>query len=69
MQIQLIKGADMARGDDAATLKVSVVSWVYETFGPSAPALVGASKDGRGFHNDHTGRLLCPAKFNWDEDE
>ncbi|KZP08145.1 hypothetical protein FIBSPDRAFT_761880, partial [Athelia psychrophila] len=69
LQIQLTKGADMARGDDASTLKVVVVSWVYEAFGPSVPSLLGAVKDGRGLHNEHTGRLLCPCEFNWAEDE
>lgn len=69
LQIQLIKGADMARGDDASTLKVVVVSWVYEAFGPSVPSLIGGSKDGRGLYNEHTGSLLCPSEFNWAEDE
>ncbi|KZP24373.1 hypothetical protein FIBSPDRAFT_735796 [Athelia psychrophila] len=69
LQIQINKGADMARGDDASTLKVVVVSWVYEAFGPSVPSLVGGTKDGRGLHNEHTGRLLCPCEFNWAEDE
>lgn len=66
---QLVKGADMARGDDVSSLKVIVVSWVYEAFGPSVPNLIAGSKDGCGLHNDHTGKLLCPSEFNWDEDE
>ncbi|KZP28583.1 hypothetical protein FIBSPDRAFT_728905, partial [Athelia psychrophila] len=63
----LLKGGDMARGDDASTLKVMVVIWLYEIFGPSIPNLVSSSKDGRGLHNDHTGRLICPGEFNWDD--
>ncbi|KZP11486.1 hypothetical protein FIBSPDRAFT_756603, partial [Athelia psychrophila] len=65
----LLKGADMARGDDASTLKTMVVSWMYETFGPSIPSLVSSAKYGRGLHNDHTGRLICPCEFNWDDQE
>lgn len=59
----------MARGDDASTLKGMVVAWLYETFGPSIPSLVSNVKDGRGLHNAHTGRLLRPSEFDWDDEE
>ncbi|KZP23643.1 hypothetical protein FIBSPDRAFT_930434 [Athelia psychrophila] len=64
----LLKGADSAWGDDALTLKRTVVMWLHEIFGPSAPSLVASTKDGRGFHNAHTGRLLCPVEFDWDDE-
>lgn len=65
---QLGKGGDMARGDDASTLKIMVVGWVQDIFGTSSPALVASSKDRRGFHNEYTGRLLCPGEFDWEND-
>lgn len=59
----------MARGDDASTLKVLVIGWVQEMFGVSVPVLVPNSKAGRGLYNDHTGRLLCPIEFDWENEE
>lgn len=66
---KLVKGADQARGDDASTLKSMVVTWLTNMFGTSVPPLLQTAKDGRGFHNVHTGRLLCPGEFNWDDEE
>jgi hypothetical protein len=57
----------MARGDDAGNLKLAVVVWVDELFGPSEPALKPNSKDERGLECDNTGRLLCPGEYNWED--
>lgn len=57
----------MARGDDAGRLRIVVVGWINDLYGPSEPELKTSSKDGRGFRNDHTGRLLCPAEYDWDD--
>jgi hypothetical protein len=57
----------MARGDDAGNLKSAVVTWVNDIYGPSTPALRTDSKKERGLENDHTGRLICPAEFSWDD--
>jgi hypothetical protein len=57
----------MARADDAATLKMAVVGWIDSMFGLSDPALRPKYKDGRGLDNDHCGRLLCPAEYDWDD--
>jgi hypothetical protein len=65
---QLRKGSDSARGDDAANLKIAVVTWVNDRYGPSTPALKANSKDERGLENDHTGRLLCPGEYSWDDE-
>ncbi|KIM71549.1 hypothetical protein PILCRDRAFT_82683, partial [Piloderma croceum F 1598] len=65
----LRKGSDMARGDDAGNLKLAVVVWVDEIFGPSQPPLKPTSKDERGLENDNTGRLLCPGEYKWDDAE
>jgi len=59
----------MARGDDAGNLKFAVVSWVDKMFGPSTPALKPNSKDERGLNSDHTGRLLCPGEYDWEDIE
>jgi hypothetical protein len=59
----------MARGDDAGNLKLAVVVWVDEIFGPSQPPLKPTSKDERGLENDNTGRLLCPGEYKWDDAE
>lgn len=60
-------GADGARSDDTGRLKIAVVSWVNDLYGASNPALRANSKDERGLENDHTGRLLCPSEFSWDD--
>lgn len=57
----------MARGDDTSHLKAIVVVWIVEMFGASDPPLRARSKDERGFMNEHTGRLLCPTEYSWDD--
>jgi hypothetical protein len=50
-------------------MKLAVVVWVDEMFGPSQPPLKPNSKDERGLENDHTGHLLCPGEYNWEDAE
>jgi hypothetical protein len=57
----------MARGDDTGKLKSAVVEWVNDLYGPSDPPLRANSKDKRGLNGDHTGRLLCPGEYDWDD--
>jgi hypothetical protein len=57
----------MARGDDTGKLKSAVVEWVNDLYGPSNPPLRSISKYERGLNNDHTGRLLCPGEYDWDD--
>ena len=57
----------MARADDTSHLKAAIVTWVVDMFGPSDPPLWARSKDERGFTDDHTGRLLCPSEFSWND--
>jgi hypothetical protein len=64
---QLRKGSDNARADDAGNLKTVVVTWVNDLYGTSTPALRANSKTERGLENDHTGRLICPAEYPWDD--
>ncbi|KIN98227.1 hypothetical protein M404DRAFT_10623 [Pisolithus tinctorius Marx 270] len=63
---QLQKGADGARGDDTANLKQDIVSWLTDLFHPIEPPLRTTTKDERGFMHDVTGKLICPAEFDWD---
>ena len=65
--LQLRQGSDMARGDDTGKLKSAVVEWVNDLYGASEPPLRTNSKDERGLFNDHTGRLLCPGEYDWDD--
>ncbi|KIJ64997.1 hypothetical protein HYDPIDRAFT_110896 [Hydnomerulius pinastri MD-312] len=62
---QLRKGADSARGDDTANLKGAVVTWIGELFHPISPPLSPTTKEDRGFVHDATGKLICPAEYNW----
>jgi len=64
---KLRKGSDKARGDDAGNLKSAVVTWVNDLYGLSTRHLELISKTERGLENDHTGRLICPAEFDWDD--
>ncbi|KIK92910.1 hypothetical protein PAXRUDRAFT_12950 [Paxillus rubicundulus Ve08.2h10] len=62
---QLRKGADGARGDDTAGLKQEIVIWLTDLFHPVEPPLRTTTKDERGFVHDVTGKLICPAEYNW----
>ncbi|KAF8835229.1 hypothetical protein BDN67DRAFT_913391 [Paxillus ammoniavirescens] len=62
---QLNHGADGARSDDAATLKVAVATWLMEQTPHPEPIIHSRDKAGRGFNHDVTGRLLCPVDYNW----
>jgi hypothetical protein len=64
---KLRKGSDKARGDDAGNLKSAVVTWVNDLYSLSTPTLRADLKTERGLENDHTGRLICPAEFDWDD--
>ena len=59
----------MARGDDTCNLKPALVIWINELFGTLDPPLKCNSKIKQGLDNDHTGHLLCPAKYDWDDME
>ncbi|KAH7903714.1 hypothetical protein BJ138DRAFT_1107442 [Hygrophoropsis aurantiaca] len=61
----IMHGADGARGDDAANLKVAVAAWLMEDGNTN---LRLKDKSGRGFYNDTTGKLLCPVDYNWHDE-
>ncbi|KAG1865087.1 hypothetical protein C8R48DRAFT_772790 [Suillus tomentosus] len=61
------RGADAARGDDTSTLKDLVATWLNEDFHP--PKLLRSDdKQSRGFLHDISGKLLCPAEWDWGDD-
>jgi hypothetical protein len=64
---KLRKGSAGARGDDAANLKPSVVSWIVDFFENPAVPLSPTNKSDRGFEHDITGQLLCPVDFDWSD--
>ncbi|KAG2132877.1 uncharacterized protein EDB93DRAFT_1093655 [Suillus bovinus] len=63
--IQLNRGADSARGDNAASLKLAVASWLNEKQPTPNPAISSQDKSGCGFYHDATAELICPVDFNW----
>jgi hypothetical protein len=67
--IQIQKGASGARSDDTKTLKGAVLDWITPKHQALVPPLSRNLKVNRGFHHEVTGRLLCPAGMNWDDEE
>ncbi|KAF9239166.1 hypothetical protein BU15DRAFT_74857 [Melanogaster broomeanus] len=65
----LRKGADGARGDDASSMKQSVVTWLGSLYLPVDPPLSPTMKSDRGLDHDTTGRLLSPIEYDWDDME
>ncbi|TEB26890.1 hypothetical protein FA13DRAFT_1635440, partial [Coprinellus micaceus] len=65
----LQKGASSARSDDTKSLKGAVVDWIDAAGGPFHPPLSRTMKQKRGFENDRTGFLLCPAELDWNDPE
>ena len=56
------------RGEDVAQLKAAVTGWLNTAF-PDSPRIDPDDRSGRGIHHDVTGKLLCPIKYDWDDDE
>ncbi|KAG1868167.1 hypothetical protein C8R48DRAFT_599093 [Suillus tomentosus] len=63
---KLKRGADAARGDDTGTLKELVASWLNNDCRPT-PLIRADDKHHRGFVSDASGKLLCPAEWQWDD--
>ncbi|KAG1816382.1 uncharacterized protein BJ212DRAFT_1503237, partial [Suillus subaureus] len=62
----LKKRADAARSNDTSTLKDLIATWVNQDFCPSS-LLRPDNKQSRGFAHDVCGKLLCPAKWDWND--
>jgi hypothetical protein len=63
------KGVLSVRSDDTKGLKGVVLDWITERGLALNPPLSRNIKTNRGFHHPVTGRLLCPAGLNWEDEE
>ncbi|KIM37371.1 hypothetical protein M413DRAFT_31063 [Hebeloma cylindrosporum] len=62
-------GANNARSDDLNRIWECLAEWLNHSQPTPSPLLVKEKRDNRGLHHDTTGRLLCPAEFEWDDPE
>ena len=44
-----------------------IAEWLNQHY-PREPALSTIKRDGRGIHHPITGMLLCPIRYNWDDE-
>ncbi|KZP06774.1 hypothetical protein FIBSPDRAFT_763898, partial [Athelia psychrophila] len=65
--IAAMASVSTARADDTKGLKGAVVDWI--TVKGQKSQLSRHIKSDHGFHNDRTGELLCPAAWDWKDDE
>lgn len=66
--LQLIRGANDARGDDINTIKKAVANFLNKC-SDTQPPLQADDRSTRGLQHDTTGRLLCPIEYDWDDIE
>lgn len=59
---------ERARTADTYSLKRVVVDWIIPDGEGLAPVF-RPSNVGRGFEHEATGRLLCPAELDWQDEE
>lgn len=65
----LQKGVNSARADDTKGLKNAVIDWIAPPGQALFPPLSRNSKSERGYNHDRTGELLCPAAWDWSDEE
>ncbi|TEB33287.1 hypothetical protein FA13DRAFT_1577938, partial [Coprinellus micaceus] len=68
MAALLQKGASSARSDDTKSLKGVIIDWITPADGEPL-RLPRNAKIERGFNNERTGFLLCPAGMDWTDPE
>ncbi|KJA12562.1 hypothetical protein HYPSUDRAFT_121825, partial [Hypholoma sublateritium FD-334 SS-4] len=63
----LQRGADSARSDDLNRIRACIADWLNAA--PVRPQILldPNSRKNRGIQHDVTGRLLCPAEFDWSD--
>ncbi|KIJ95740.1 hypothetical protein K443DRAFT_11186, partial [Laccaria amethystina LaAM-08-1] len=66
---QLQTGANNARSDDLNRIRDYLADWLNQSQLRPSPPLAKDKRDNRGICHDVTGRLLCPAEFDWDDPE
>ena len=64
---QLQTGANNARSDDLNHIRDYLADWLNQSQLRPSPPLAKDKRDNRGICHDVTGRLLCPAEFDWDD--
>ncbi|KZP15619.1 hypothetical protein FIBSPDRAFT_912432 [Athelia psychrophila] len=65
----LQKGVNTARADDTKGIKSAIIDWITPRDAPLNPPLARNIKSDRGYHHERTGQLLCPAAWNWADEE
>lgn len=66
---QIQKGIACARSDDTRGLKGSILGWIMPQGEILNPPLYRNVKHDCGFHHERTGFLLCPAEYDWSQEE
>ncbi|KAF7976898.1 hypothetical protein HWV62_5455 [Athelia sp. TMB] len=61
------KGIANSRGEDTKGLKGVMIDWLTKPGVPLIPPLYRNSKSERGYNHPITGRLLCPAGWDWED--
>ncbi|KAI0055415.1 hypothetical protein BV25DRAFT_1815634 [Artomyces pyxidatus] len=68
--VELIqKGASSARSDDTKSVKGPILEWITPHGQHLTPPLSRNVKVDRGFHHERTGKLLCSAGLDWNNQE
>ncbi|KZP11713.1 hypothetical protein FIBSPDRAFT_756419 [Athelia psychrophila] len=65
----LQKGVNAARADDTKGLKTAIIEWIAPAGQPLVPPLTRNNKVDRGYNHPRTGQLLCPAAWDWNDDD
>ncbi|KAF8185089.1 hypothetical protein K438DRAFT_1974293 [Mycena galopus ATCC 62051] len=60
-------GSRNTRSDDTENMREAIVPWLVAAIPDLNPALDPDSRENRGIYNDDLGRLLCPVKFDWND--
>ncbi|KAG0704986.1 hypothetical protein DFH29DRAFT_800998 [Suillus ampliporus] len=68
-ELNISKGASAARGKDTKSLKPVVIDWIVPAGEVILPPFPRNSKISHGFNHPLTGRLLCPAELDWNDEE
>ncbi|KJA20685.1 hypothetical protein HYPSUDRAFT_203483 [Hypholoma sublateritium FD-334 SS-4] len=63
--VELQRGADSARSDDLNRIRTFVADWLNAAQRRPEILLDPSCRKNRGIQHDVTGRLLCPAEFDW----
>ncbi|KAJ3509290.1 hypothetical protein NMY22_g16344 [Coprinellus aureogranulatus] len=64
----LNNGSSRARSDDTRSLKSAIIDWITPPGGALVPPLSRNVKTDRGFFHYATGKLLCPATLDWEDE-